>query len=285
MTKVNLNIIKLINTITTILTLICISCTVNPIDQKADSYTNSKENTENSENAPGDFTSSDQKSTKETIISKLKEFGKKLETQKIEETKKVGTLAKGNLADNIGIYPASYDKKAIEKLKKTLKTPLITIDEETQKNEKLQIERIIQSSLNYEKEKIDKLKEILQKLKGNPDCENAVRLLLYHKALDIQKQIDDHLESVKEEKLNALSEEELKELLIHVEFDLTLKEKFKKTLEKTVNEVTEEIKKIDEYYQKNYVVGYIYGNYEIFDYSTYDAKSKQEKFNELKSTI
>ncbi|WKC90412.1 complement regulator-acquiring protein [Borreliella carolinensis] len=285
MTKANPNIIKL-NLIATILTLICISCTVNPIDPKVNDYTNSKENTENPKNTSGEFTSSNQKSTKETIISKLKEFGKKIEAQKIEETNKVGTLDKNNLADNIGVYPVSYDKEAIEKLKQTLKTPLITIDEETQKTEKLQIERIIQSSLNYDTIKIKNLEEILKTLKdGNIDEENVIRSLLYSKALGIQKQIDNHLGLIKGDKLNALSEETLKRILIHVEFDLTLKEKFKKTLEKTVNEVYKEIQHSENTEKKYYVLEHIINNFQIFDYFTYDAKSKQEKFNELKSII
>ncbi|AEL19617.1 complement regulator-acquiring protein [Borreliella bissettiae] len=285
MTKANPNIIKL-NIIATILTLICISCTVNPIDPKVNDYTNSKENTENSENASKDFTSSNQKSTKETIISKLKEFGKKIEAQKIEETKKVGTLTKSNLADNIGVYPVSYDKKAIEKLKKTLKTPLITIDEKIQEAEKLQIEQIIQSSLNYDTTKIKNLEEILKTLKnGNTDEENVIRSLLYSKALGIQQQIDNHLELIKEDKLNTLSEEILKKILIHVEFDLTLKEKFKTTLKKTVNEVYKKIQYSENNEKKDYVLEHIINNFQIFDYFTYDAKSKQEKFNELKSII
>ncbi|WNY65493.1 complement regulator-acquiring protein [Borreliella carolinensis] len=276
MTTTKLNEINL-NIITVILTLICISCTVNPITPKVKSYTNLQENTEIFEKNLEGFGSSDQKFV-ETTASKLKEIGKKLEAQKNEETTKVaGTLAGVNLVDNLKIYPMYYGK-----YEKAQATKFTVVDEDTQKTEKLQIEQIIYSSLNYEKEKIDKLKEILEKLKGEPDCENAVRSLLYRKALGIQQQIDKHLELIKEEKLNALSEEELKELLIHVEFDLMLKEKFKKTLEKTVNEVAEEIEEILEDYQKNYLVGYIYENYEIFDYSNYDIKSKQEKFNELK---
>ncbi len=68
--------------------------------------------------------------------------------------------------------------------------------------------------------------------------------LLYGKALDIQTQIDKHLESTKEDNLNTLSEENLKELLIHVEFDLILKEKFKKALKKLLEKFPKKFKKL-----------------------------------------
>ncbi|MCD2383803.1 complement regulator-acquiring protein [Borreliella burgdorferi] len=109
----------------------------------------------------------------------------------------------------------------------------------------MQIKRIIYSSLDYDKGEIKKLKEIIEKVKRKDEGEYMIIDLLYGKALDIQTQIDKHLESTKEDNLNTLSEENLKELLIHVEFDLILKEKFKKALKKTVGEVPQEIQKIE----------------------------------------
>ncbi|ACL33768.1 conserved hypothetical protein (plasmid) [Borreliella burgdorferi 156a] len=136
---------------------------------------------------------------------------------------------------------------------------------------------------------MNKLKEILETLKGSPDYENIIIGLLYHKALGIQEQLDSHLELIQKK-------EELNDLLIHAEFDLMLKEKFKETLEKTVKEVYPEIQKIkeeysvkkitegldteileknEEAYKKYYIAYYINENYQIFDYSTYSVEFKQ----------
>lgn len=141
---------------------------------------------------------------------------------------------------------------------------------------------------------MNKLKEILETLKGSPDYENIIIGLLYHKASGIQEQLDSHLELIQKK-------EELNDLLIHAEFDLMLKEKFKETLEKTVKEVYPEIQKIkEEYsvkkitegldteileknedaYKKYYIAYYINENYQIFDYSTYSAEFKQNQLNQ-----
>ncbi|WKC89543.1 complement regulator-acquiring protein (plasmid) [Borreliella finlandensis] len=282
MITTNLNTTKL-SIIVATLTLICVSCAVSPMAPEVNSYTNAKEDTENLKNASGDINSLSQKSLKEVTIAKLKELGNKLTAQKKEEDANMPKDTK-NLADELGIYPMYYgkDQEAKEKLEKDEKTKFTVVGEQTQKTEKLKIERIIQASLNYEEGKIKKLKEILEKVKGKDEGEYMIIDLLYGKALDIQTQIDKHLESIKEDNLKTLSEENLKELLIHVEFDLMLKEKFKKTLKKTVEEVPQEIQEIEE----ESIISYIAENYPtIFDYSTYNAKSKQEKLNELKKII
>ncbi|MBB6208524.1 complement regulator-acquiring protein, partial [Borreliella lanei] len=254
MITTNLNTIKL-SIIAAILTLICISCAVNPLDTKVNGYTNAKEDIENSEknfeknseNASGDLNSLNQKSPKEDVIAKLKEFGNKLKTQKNEEdngiAKNLKNPNKDNLADALEIYPASYGKneEAKENFEKATSTKFTLLSEKVQETQKLQIERIIQASLNYEKEEIDKLKKILETLKGSPD-EDIIRTFLYHTTLSIQEQLDNYLQIIDKE-LNTLSLENLKNLLIHVEFDLMLKEKFKKTLAKTVDEISKTIKK------------------------------------------
>ncbi|WKC89544.1 complement regulator-acquiring protein (plasmid) [Borreliella finlandensis] len=300
MTKFKLGIIRL-SAIAAILALIFISCANNPIDPKVNGYANVKEDTENLKNETGNFASENQEERKDAI-TKLKKFGKELEDQKEKEDAKMPKDTKDNLADDLGIYPMYYgkDQEAKEKLDKAPGTKFTVVDAETQKTEKLKIERIIQASLNYEEVKIKKLKEILKKAKGKAkekvegkdDGEYMIRNLLYGKALDIQTQIDSHLESTKDDKLKTLSLENLKELLIHVEFDLMLKEKFKKALKKTVEEVPQEIQKIEEikeddkkeYIISQYIISHIAENYPIiFDYSTHNAKSKQKKFDELKA--
>ncbi|APS99359.1 hypothetical protein Bmayo_04540 (plasmid) [Borreliella mayonii] len=295
MTKFKLDVIRL-NIITAILALICISCTANPIDPKVNENANSKENTENSENASGDLNSLNQKHRKDAI-AKLKEFGKKLEAQKKQEVEKIPNLTETNLVDTLKIYPMYYGKnkkdEKIEEPEKDPETKFTVVSEEIQKNEKLQIERMIYSSLNYETDKINKLKEILETLKGKDEHENIAISLLYA-TLDIQEHLDYYLELIKQEdKLNTLNLKELQELLIHVEFDLTLKEKFKETLEKTVNEVHPKIKeyhfidsdmkKIKDNVKKDYIISHITKNYQIFDYSTHSTESKQNKLNELKA--
>ncbi|MBB6208526.1 complement regulator-acquiring protein [Borreliella lanei] len=285
MTKNKLNKIKL-NIIATILTLICISCAVNPIDPKVNSRTDIKENVEKS----GNPESLKQKSQEETIVSKLEALGKKLETQKNQEIAKIAEIKESDLIDTLAseIKPFFFN----------------TATEKTKTNVKMQIKRIIYSSLNYDKDKINNLKEILETLKDREDHKDIAIRFLYMTTLNIQEQLDNHLELIKKDKLNNLSEKELQELLIHVEFDLLLKEKFKKTLEKTVNEVYQEIQnkyfaeKSKEYglskeqienFEKtiktNYVVGHIIENYQIFDYSVKNAESKQKKLNELKAII
>ncbi|WNY70076.1 complement regulator-acquiring protein [Borreliella andersonii] len=286
MTKFKLDIIGL-STIAAILTLICTSCAKNPIDPKINGYTNSKENTENFENKSGNFASENQKERKDTI-AKLKEFGNKLETQKNEETTKIAkNLTGDHFVDLVGVYPVYYgkDKEAKEKLEKTIKTKLDVVSTEIQKAEKMQIERIIQASLNYDTEKINKLKEILETLKGSEEHKDQIRLLLYNKALDIQKQLDEYLELIKKDsELNALSLQKLKELLIHVEFDLMLKEKFKETLKKTVEEVHPKIQQ-NKKNREDYILGHIAENYLIFDYSAQSTKFKQKNFNQIKNKI
>ncbi|WKC93149.2 complement regulator-acquiring protein (plasmid) [Borreliella burgdorferi] len=231
----NLNTTKL-SIIVATLTLICISCAVSPMAPEVNSYTNTKEDTENLKNASGDINSLSQKSLKEVTIAKLKEFGNKLTAQKNEETTKIEKITAEKESDLLETLDSKIQPVYFTKPETT---------EETKNNVKMQIKRIIYSSLDYDKGEIKKLKEIIEKVKGKDGGEYMIIDLLYGKALDIQTQIDKHLESTKEDNLNTLSEENLKELLIHVEFDLILKEKFKKALKKTVGEVPQEIQKIE----------------------------------------
>ncbi|WKC89545.1 complement regulator-acquiring protein (plasmid) [Borreliella finlandensis] len=282
MTKFKLNVIKL-SVIAAILTLICISCTVNLLDPK--SPTDVKENAENLENEAGNPGSLEQKSQEETTASKLEAIAKTLEAQKEKE--------------NTEIEKIKQESDLLETLDSKIQPVYFTepgTTEETKKNVKMQIKRIIYSSLDYEKDKINKLKEIIETLKDSPDREYIARGLLYHTALGIQEQIEKNLKSIKGG-FTTLSEKELEELLIHAEFDLKLKEKFKKTLEKTVDEVSKTIKDIKDYYSaekskeyslsdseikkiedsvtKEYIVGHITENYQIFDSATYSAEKKQ----------
>ncbi|WNY70077.1 complement regulator-acquiring protein [Borreliella andersonii] len=272
MKKNKLNKIKL-NIIATILTLICISCAVNPLAPKVNGRTDIKEDNQKS----GNPEPSNQKYQEETTVSRLESLTKKLEDQKNQETAKIAEIKEFDFIDTLAneIKPLYFDQ----------------VTEATKTNIKMQIKRILYSSLNYDKEKINKLKEILETLKGRPDYEDIIITFLYHTALRIQEQLDNHLELIQKEG-------ESNDLLIHTEFDLRLKEKFKETLEKTVNEASQTIEDIKDYYlvkknteynlsreqiekiedakKKDYIASYINENYQIFDCATYSAEAKQK---------
>ncbi|WP_336512978.1 complement regulator-acquiring protein [Borreliella burgdorferi] len=185
----NLNTTKL-SIIVATLTLICISCAVSPMAPEVNSYTNTKEDTENLKNASGDINSLSQKSLKEVTIAKLKEFGNKLTAQKNEETTKIEKITAEKESDLLETLDSKIQPVYFTKPETT---------EETKNNVKMQIKRIIYSSLDYDKGEIKKLKEIIEKVKGKDGGEYMIIDLLYGKALDIQTQIDKHLESTKED--------------------------------------------------------------------------------------
>ncbi|QFI15002.1 complement regulator-acquiring protein (plasmid) [Borrelia sp. CA_690] len=245
MTKPKLNIIKFkLNTITTILTLICISCAVNKTDPKVNRQTNPKETTQNFEDESRDLKNSNQKSKdlkplnkesrdlnpasqesrEETKVSKSKEILKKMEDQ---DDEKINTIDKQlDLKDTFKID--SYG------------------DNET---EQLQIKRIIYSVLNYDTKKIKMLKEILEKLKKNPEHRNIAKRLIYDISLGIQINLEKNLKLIKEI-LDKILQEDQKDqenseaLLMELESDLKLKEKLGKTLNATLEAYSKNDKNI-----------------------------------------
>ncbi|MCD2376855.1 complement regulator-acquiring protein [Borreliella burgdorferi] len=225
MKKEKLNRIK-INTIAMILTLICTSCApFSKIDPKANANTKPKkitnpgENTQNFEDKSGDLSASDEK-IMETIASELKTIGKELEDQKKEENIQIAKIAKEKF-DFLSTFKVG---------------PYDLIDEDIQ----MKIKRTLYSSLDYKKENIEKLKEILEILKKNSENDPKIAAnFLYRIALDIQLKLEKHLKSINE-KLDTLSKENSKEdletLLEQVKSALQLQEKFKKTLNKTLED-------------------------------------------------
>ncbi|ABH02188.1 outer surface protein (plasmid) [Borreliella afzelii PKo] len=255
MTKTKLNIIKL-NIITAILTLIYISCTVNKIDLKPKSKTNPKEKTQNLFQESKDLAPSNQepkdlkplnqepqtlkplkKESLETIISKLKEIAKKLETQKEQEDQEIAKIAteKFDFLNTFTIGP--YD----------------IVEERAQ----TQIKRIIYSSLNYEKEKIKTLEEILEKLKKNRQNQIIATRFIHHTSWGIQSNLENDLKSIKkatEDNIHTLSKEAAKKILIEVESNLELKQGFAKKINETLkayNQDSQNIKTNDEELAKN----------------------------------
>ncbi|WP_215539736.1 complement regulator-acquiring protein [Borreliella bavariensis] len=203
------DIIKL-NILTIILTLICISCAADKI--------NPKESTKNLEDLD-----SLNKKNQETKVSKLEKFGKKLEAQKEKDSAEIATI----------------DTTAPDFLGPLKTQPYQHLG----KNDEMNIKRIIYSSLNYEKQKIDTLKEILEKLLAKPEHQKILERFLYSISLMIQSRLNKGLDKIKK-KANTLSEENYNALLIDLESNLKLKENFKKVLNKTIEAYNQDLEKI-----------------------------------------
>ncbi|MCD2375775.1 complement regulator-acquiring protein [Borreliella burgdorferi] len=240
MTKAKLNIIK-INTIAMILTLICTSCApFSKIDPKANANTKPKkitnpgENTQNFEDKSGDLSASDEK-IMETIASELKAIGKELEDQKKEENIQIAKIAKEKF-DFLSTFKVG---------------PYDLIDEDIQ----MKIKRTLYSSLDYKKENIEKLKEILEILKKNSKHYNIIGRLIYHISWSIQFQIEQNLELI-QNGVENLSQEESKSLLMQIKSNLEIKQRLKKTLNETLkvyNQNTQDNEKIlAEHFNKYY---------------------------------
>ncbi|MBB6043293.1 complement regulator-acquiring protein (plasmid) [Borreliella yangtzensis] len=226
MTNTKLNIIKL-SIITAILTLILISCApVTKIDP------NLKENTHNFENASQEsqdlgplkktnqeLEPSNQKSRK-TIISELEAIGNTLKDQDKQDNVQIAKIA-AEKYDFLDTFKADPDE---------------IIEKDTQ----LKIKKIIYSSLNYETQKIEILKEILEKLKTNPQHKKIVETFIYHLSWPIQFKIDDCLETINKQ-LHILDKENSEMLLIYLNDRLKLKQRFAKTLKATIDDYNNDV--------------------------------------------
>ncbi|WP_234931326.1 complement regulator-acquiring protein [Borreliella garinii] len=221
-----LNMIKL--NITTILSLMCISCSlIDQIDTKLKSLTNPKESEKNFLNKSQNPKLSNQESLEkeeeeekkeddDDIISKLKAISKKLQAQERKVNRKIAKIADAKL-DFLDTFQPS---------------PHGIIPED----EKIVIKRIIYSSLNYEKQKINTLKEILEKLYQYIDHDRVLPLLVYFlhgTAFFIQKEIEGCLELI-QNRLHNLKQNEFELLHETLEKSLTLKQKFAKKLNETI---------------------------------------------------
>ncbi|WP_210376817.1 complement regulator-acquiring protein [Borreliella garinii] len=231
MKKTKLNIIK-VNILTTILTLICISCAVNKIDPESKSKTNTKDFENKSQDLkPSNTKNKDleplEKNSKETIISKLEKMIKDLEDQKDQEDTEI----------------AKITNTQIDFLENFKSEPHDTISEDIE----MKIKRIIYSSLNYEIEKINTLKEILDKLYKNHKYKTTARNFILNISIKIQFQIENALELMKEEIEDAseiLNQERYEILLKHVEPSLNLKQKFEKILNETIKAYNQDLDNI-----------------------------------------
>lgn len=225
MKKNKLNIIKL-NIITAILTSICISCApldnVNPNKlkshnnprklKKTKNRTNSKNLAENNQNLKNESQTpkySNQNPQEKILLSKLEKIDKDLKDQKKQEDIQIANI------------DAQYDFLGTFKLQN---------DEVFMHTTKMILKRIIYSSLNYEKEKILLLKEILEKLDNNYQDQRIARMFL-ETSRDIQLQI----EKIHSIKIQDISKKEAEELLQDRERSLKAKQNFAKTLNATID--------------------------------------------------
>ncbi|ACN53449.1 complement regulator-acquiring protein (plasmid) [Borreliella spielmanii] len=242
MKKNILNIIKL-NIITAILTLICISCApldnVNPNKlkshtnprklKKTKSRTNSTnleknnqnlknesqnlkhlaENNQNLKNGPQNPKYSNQNSQEKILLSKLEKIDKDLKDQKKQEDIQIANI---DAQDDF------------------LETFKLQRDEVFMHITKMILKRIIYSSLNYEKEKILLLKEILEKLDNNEQDRRIARTFL-----ETSRDIQLLIEKIHSISIQDISKKEAEELLEDGERSLKAKQNFAKTLSATID--------------------------------------------------
>ncbi|WP_151060764.1 complement regulator-acquiring protein [Borreliella turdi] len=224
MKKNKLNIIKL-NIIAAILTSICISCApldnVNPNKlknhtnprklKKTKRRSNSKNPAENNQNLKNESQNpkySNQNPQEKILPPKLAKIDKELKDQKKQEDIQIANI------------DAQYD---------FLETFKLENDEYFMHITKMILKRIIYSSLNYEKEKILTLKEILEKLDNN-DQNQRIAGMFFETSRDIQLYIEK-LHSIK---IEDLSKKKAEELLQEMERSLKGKQNFAKTLNATI---------------------------------------------------
>lgn len=217
MKKNKLNIIKL-NIITAILTSICISCApldnVNPNKlkshtnprklKKTKSRTNSKNLAENNQNLKNDS-----QNPKYSNQNPQEKIDKDLKDKKKQEDIQIANI------------DAQYD---------FLETFKLQNDEVFMHITKMILKRIIYSSLNYEKEKILLLKEILEKLDNNYQNQKIARMFL-----ETSRDIQLRIEKIHSIKIQDISKKEAEKLLQDRKRSLKTKQNFAKTLNETID--------------------------------------------------
>ncbi|WNY67341.1 complement regulator-acquiring protein [Borreliella lusitaniae] len=213
MKKPKINIIKLNIIKAAIITLICISCKSNnmPLGLKNEISKDIKDLTSLGQEFKNSIASILQKDTghKKQKVSrtqnfdplknedpnksteeKLKVIGKYLENQKAQEDREIAKIAAAN-----------YD---------FLSTFKIYPNQEMADYTRMRLKRMIYSSLDYDKQKIEALKKVLEKI-NEKDKDKAQKLL--EDMITIQIDLEPIKEITEEEKLNRLNEEERKKFL------------------------------------------------------------------------
>ncbi|WNY66397.1 complement regulator-acquiring protein (plasmid) [Borreliella andersonii] len=162
----------------------------------------------------------------ENTISELKAIGKKLEDQKKEENTQIAKIVAEKF-DFIHTFKTS---------------PYELFDESIQ----MKIKRMIYSSLDYKKEYIETLKEILETLVKNPNYRTIVERLFYHISWSTQFRIEQDLVLI-QKGVDNLNLKEAKSLLMQVKSNLEIKQR----LIKTLNGTLENYRKNTDNIQKN----------------------------------
>ncbi len=112
----------------------------------------------------------------------------------------------------------------------------------------MQMKKIIYSSLNYEKQQIETLKEILEQLNKNLKHKKIAKNFIYDIPISIQSRLDIISKAIKKpikDELQILNQKEIEELLMRIESELKIKENFAKKLNETIdayNQDSENIK-------------------------------------------
>ncbi|WKC75747.1 complement regulator-acquiring protein (plasmid) [Borreliella valaisiana] len=257
MTNTKLNIIRL-NIITAILTLIFISCTpdnqINPdlssntnlekIDQRFKDRSRGSEELEHSYQEYQDLKIKIEK-YKGNTASQLKAIKNHLENQKKKET------------EGIAKVDAEIAKTGTQS--DFLKTFIANSTYANRDKDLLAMKRIIYSSLYYNTTRVKTLSGILEKLNANSEHKEVVTNLLYSIALDIQLQLDSHLEKITKDESHLPIQKKSEDLLEFARDDLKRKASFEKALNKTINdynrnfdEIKTDIEKLANYMNKQF---------------------------------
>ncbi|WNY69179.1 complement regulator-acquiring protein [Borreliella lusitaniae] len=245
MRKLKINMIKL-NIIKVALALICISCAP---DGTPSSELNSKISKEIKDFNPA----KNQEYYKKPKALKLEtapEYLKYLEDQKNEEDEKIAKI--DSSSDFLKTFEVSSDIDHRLKL---------------DQDNRMRLKRIIYSSLDYETQKIDTLKEILEKLKEQTfnQKNEKIKDFFAQIVIGMQKAIDNNTASLEKNKNSNQKEkeEEKKDALMGAKELLNKKEEFAKRLNTIIQAYKQNHENIQKDMQK--LANYIHEHYEYFD--------------------
>ncbi|WP_424632620.1 complement regulator-acquiring protein [Borreliella lusitaniae] len=253
MKKPKINIIKL-NIIKVALALICISCAPTGTLPSAEPNKEISRSEKNKDSKPFKKDSKIKQDSKKSKAKKLKAAVEQLEAQKAQENKEIAKI--DSQSDFLSTFEISSDRDA-------------KLDEDN----RMQLKRIIYSSLNYETQKINTLKEILEKLKEHYDDKRQHIRFMNNPALAIQVTIEDHAIELKT-KLPNLNQEEGEKLLNKTEQLLKLKQEFATILNTIIQDYNQNNNNIktDAEKLKNYVEE-AYENFKLFGSTTNTNKN------------
>ncbi|WP_424632618.1 complement regulator-acquiring protein [Borreliella lusitaniae] len=241
MKKLKINMIKL-NIIKVSLALICISCAPNGTPG---SELNSKISQEIKDFNPAK-NQEYYKKPKALKLETIPEYLKYLEDQKNEEDEKIAKISSSS-SDFLNTFEVSSNLNNF------------TLDTDN----RMRFKRIIYSSLNYETQKIDTLKEILEKIKEQATSKQnneKFKDFFTQIAVGIQKSIEKSTVDMKNNKNS--NQEEKETVLTRAKELLNTKEEFTKRLNVTIQAYNQNYDNIKTDVQK--LTDYIHEHYKDF---------------------